>query len=489
MIRAVFILLCAILALGGCDLSTSASDNTGLDLLSNSKKDFPVQVKRNNWKGNNGSNGSGTNSKRRTLIDEVLNEIQAAGNGLGLSAFVLPASNDYQAIPQDPLNPLTRAKVALGEFLFHDTAFSQAGVSDSAPSWSCASCHHSEAGFKAGIAQGVGEGGVGFSQHRVILDSFLNTGLTPDVQPIASPTILNGAYQDVMLWNGQFGNSSSGVNAGIPESQLATPGTPKETNLLQLSGLETQAIAGSTVHRLKFESNGQDDIFDDLLTNNKRYRQLWDRAYPQGSVSITEDAGKAIAAYERTVLANQSPFQKFLGGKKQALTNAELRGAKLFFGKAGCVDCHRGPALSSEVGATADQMFFALGFDDLDASNFIQGDVDDATRLGRGGLTGDSADFYKFKIPQLYNLDDSSIFGHGASFTSVRSVIEYKNGAEPQKANQDIEIDSRIFNLGLSNNDIDDLVAFLEDALYDPDLGRYESKNMPSGECAIVSGC
>ena len=128
-------------------------------------------------------------------------------------------------------------------------------------------------------------------------------------------------------------------------------------------------------------------------------------------------AAKAIAAYERTLLANQSPFQRWLKGDREAMSVQQLKGALLFFGKAGCSGCHTGPALSSKVGAEAEDVFFAIGFADFDttASN-IHGVVDDKTSRGRGGFTDD----YKFKIPQLYNLIDTNVFGHGASFTSVR---------------------------------------------------------------------
>ena len=116
----------------------------------------------------------------------------------------------------------------------------------------------------------------------------------------------------------------------------------------------------------------------------------------------------------------------WLRGDEFAMSQKEISGAEVFFGDGGCVACHQGPALSSPVGATSDQVFFAVGFDDLDTNDII-GEVADGVRLGRGGLTGDPADNYKFKIPQLYNLADINVFGHGGSFSSVREVIEYKN--------------------------------------------------------------
>lgn len=305
----------------------------------------------------------------------------------------------------------------------------------------------------------------------------------PDIQPVASPTILNIAYQSVVLWNGQFGNEpGASVNSGLPLETLATAGTPKEENLRQLSGIETQAIAGQGVHRLKVDN-------DTPLQTNNAYRRLWRDAWHDDADSgdVTGNAGKAIAAFERTVLANRAPFQKWLRGDEAAMSNAELRGAELFFNKAGCFSCHRGPAFSSEFGVGEDEMFFAVGFRDFDVSDSrIHGSVSEATSKGRGGFTGNSSYDYKFKIPQLYNLADTSVFGHGASFRSIREVIEYKNRAIPQSAAARGNLDSRFIPLGLTSDELSDLELFLTVSLYDPDLNRYQPENVPSGECVIV---
>jgi cytochrome c peroxidase len=298
---------------------------------------------------------------------------------------------------------------------------------------------------------------------------------------VASPTVLNSAYQDVMLWNGQFGNSAAGsVNAGIAPSLLMTPDTPKAENGRQLQGLETQAIAGIGVHRLQVEPGS-------VIQTVPAYRALWRAAYGEQSTDVVMDAGKAIAAYERSVLANNSPFQLWLRGDNSALSKVELQGAELFFGKAGCVGCHQGPALSSAQQATADEMFYATGFADLDTSDMrIHGSVNDATSKGRGGFTNNPDDDYRFKIPQLYNLADTTVFGHGASFDSIRAVVEYKNAAMAQSAAAESALDSRFRPLALFDAEIDHLTAFLSSALRDPGLARYEPETVPSGACVTV---
>ena len=106
-------------------------------------------------------------------------------------------------------------------------------------------------------------------------------------------------------------------------------------------------------------------------------------------------------------------------------------------------------------------------------------------RLGRGGLTGREADNYKFKVPQLYNLADINVFGHGGSFTSVREVVEYKNTGVAQNDASTPNLDYRFVPLNLSSTQIDDLLEFLEVSLRDPDLMRYEPTSLPSGLCVI----
>jgi cytochrome c peroxidase len=199
---------------------------------------------------------------------------------------------------------------------------------------------------------------------------------------------------------------------------------------------------------------------------------------------MLEAASFAIAAYERTILANQAPFQDFLRGDEEALTLEEVEGAKVFFGKGQCAGCHNGPALSSPVGSLASEMFMTLGFHDLDIWDDVVGDVNEATKAGRGGFTGDDMDKFAFKVPPLYNLIDTTVFGHGASFSSVEDVVRYKVAASPQHPQVEIvDLDYRFTPLDLTEEEIANLVTFLETSLYDPELMRYVPEELPSGLC------
>lgn len=383
-------------------------------------------------------------------------------------ALILPYSNEFDLIPSDANNPITEAKVALGKLLFHETGLAKLpNMEEGMNTYSCASCHHAKAGFQSGIKQGIGEGGMGFgisgeSRHK----NPMYQDIDLDVQPIRSPSVLNVAYQEVMLWNGQFG--ATGMNQGTEANW--TPGTPKEANNFGFEGVETQAIAGIGVHRLMIE--------EDFILNSE-YKDLFDQAFsdvPTEERYSKINAALAIAAYERTVLPNQAPFQNWLRGDLNAMSDNETKGAMLFFGKANCYACHSGPGLNG-------MDFHALGMSDL-AGDDIFNEVDEATKKGRGGFTGNIEDDYKFKTPQLYNLKDVSFFGHGGSLETIKDVVMYKNDAI--KENSDVPSDrlSPLFiPLSLSDEEVNYISSFLETALYDNSLQRYQPTELPTGNC------
>lgn len=412
-----------------------------------------------------------TNQPISLLDDELEQVLITASGGTGKSHYILPYSHEFDKIPQDPNNPITQAKIDLGALLFHETGI---GLSpkhtSSMGTFSCATCHFASAGFQAGIHQGIGDGGIGFGTNgegRIINPEYQFSEL--DVQPIRTPSALNIAYQEAILWNGQFG--AVGVNAGTEASW--TVGTPKAKNYLGYHGTETQAIAAQDVHRLKMN--------DDICVN-LNYKALFDKAFPESAPGVRygqENTGLAIAAYERIILANQAPFQLWLRGKESAMTEQEKRGAVLFFGKANCASCHNGPSL-------ANMEFHALGMKDLfESSDITYGaNSESCENKGRFCFTKNDADLYRFKVPQLYNLSDSPFYGHGASFRSVRSVVEYKNKGLKENPNVPDDRISTLFKpLGLTEAEVDDITAFIERGLRDPNLLRYQPLSVRSGNC------
>ncbi len=406
--------------------------------------------------------------------NSLISLLESSGKGKGIDFYQMPESNNYDAIPHDPKNTLSKAKVELGKFLFHETGLAQNPLnSKGINTYSCSSCHHAKAGFQACVPQGMGEGGSGFGiqgEKRTIAEGY--TLAQVDVQPIRTPSAMNMAYQTNILWNGQFG--ATHLNVGTEANW--TKGTPKEKNLLGFEGVETQALAGRDVHRMVI-----DKIF---MSNVGSYKRLFEEAFDAASfndpIKLKNNAALAIAAYERTILANQSPFQMWLKGNYGAMTTEQKEGAKLFFGKAGCVNCHNGPSL-------ANMEFYGLGMTNLQngsyGDNVVIGIKDSQPEhKGRGGFTGKTEDMYKFKVPQLYNLKDSPFYGHGAQFTTIKDVIKYKNEAIP--ANKDVpasQLAAKFKPLNLSDTEINQLTDFIENGLYDPNLLRYVPGSLPSG--------
>ena len=405
------------------------------------------------------------------LDDELSQKLSQVSNGIGATAFILPSETDLTNIPQDPLNPLTVEKVSLGKMLFHETGIALAPMQEfSEGTFSCASCHFAGAGFQAGRFQGIGDGGIGFGINgEGRTKGALYEGSQLDVQPIRSPTVMNGAYQKNMLWNGQFG--ATGLNEGTEADW--TVGTPKERNFLGFEGLETQAIAGLGVHRM---------VMDSALIFGTSYKAMFDEAFSASPVSERYNivnAGLAIAAYERTVLSNQAPFQEWLRGDATALSDIQKKGAILFFGEAGCASCHNSPALNS-------MEFYAVGMNDLVdcPEETFKTAQDNPQNLGRGGFTGDAVDNYKFKVPQLYNMAESPFYGHGASLRSIKEVVEYFNLAIAE--NTDVpnnQLANEFVPLQLSNEEVNQVTAFLEEGLYDGNLKRYVPNSLPTGNC------
>ena len=409
--------------------------------------------------------------KKNLLDEELLATIEKVISENGGQSLILPKETDLTNIPQDPKNPLTPEKVSLGKLLFHETGIALAPTKNfQEGTFSCASCHFASAGFQAGRFQGIGDGGIGFGKNgEGRIKDALYHGDELDVQPIRSPSTMNTAYQKNMLWNGQFG--ATGKNVGT--EQAWTPETPKAINSLGFEGLETQAIAGLGVHRM---------VMDSTFIHTTAYKEFFDAAFPEVSTEeryTIKNAGLAIAAYERILLSNQAPFQEWLRGDSKALNEQEKKGALLFFGKAKCGNCHNTPALSS-------MEFYALGMSDLiDCPEpTFKTSLENPQNLGRGGFTGKTEDHYLFKVPQLYNLKDSPFYGHGASFRTIRQVVEYINQAIPENERMDKNQLAPDFKpLNLTAIEITQITAFLEHGLYDNNLKRYEPTQLPSGNC------
>jgi len=389
-------------------------------------------------------------------------------------AYIMPSSSDYASLPnQDVKNPITAEKVALGKMLFFETGI---GLAPKYPvskeAYSCSSCHIPERSFTAGRFQGIADGAVGFGlsgEGRKKNPAY--TGGEVDAQGARPLPVINTTYVTNALWAGSFG--SFNVNEGT--ESVWSNDTLTEINYKGLMGLEANNERALIVHR---------QVINKEVTDSLGYTAMFDAAFPEipENERYTLQTGAfAISAYFRTILTNEAPFQKWLKGDVTAMTDQQKEGALVFFGKAGCVNCHNSPSLNSDP-----HEFFSLGVRNHFQTGYavFRTDRHDKRNLGRGGFTGREEDMHKFKVPQLYNLKDFGFYFHGASKTSLKDVVEYFNEGVPE--NPDIPLSTvspLLIPLHLTQDEMDDLVEFLENGLYDPNMLRYKPEITMSGNC------
>ncbi len=214
---------------------------------------------------------------------------------------------------------------------------------------------------------------------------------------------------------------------------------------------------------------------------------------------------RATATFLRTTVTRNTPFDRFLAGDNRALTEGQLRGARLFFtpaangaGGAGCFSCHSGPILNKQhndpdvagIGQFVEENFINVGIGDhpLQALNRLARNDPNFHDEGRGEITGRQDDAFKFRVVTLRQLKDARTFFHNGSFTKVRDVVEYFNAGIPQDpaAGAAPALSDRFTNprgpgfsngLGLTARQVDDLTDFLENGLFDPAFVRYDARS------------
>jgi len=409
-----------------------------------------------------------------TLDNLLTDALKSSSKTGGLDGYILPSGHDYASLPnQDIKNPVTQAKVDLGKLLFFETGI---GVQPKYPvsmqAYSCSSCHIPSRSFTAGRFQGIADGGVGFGNSGEGREKNpLYLGSEVDAQGARPLAVINTTFITNALWAGSFGS----FNANTGTESVWHQDTLVEINFKELMGLEANNARALAVHR---------QMINKAITDSLGYTGMFDAAFPEipESERYTRLTGSfAIAAYLRTIITNEAPFQDWLKGDQAAMTDQEKRGAILFFGKAGCVRCHNSPSLNA-----LPHKFYALGVRNQFQTAFevFRTDRHDNRNLGRGGFTKRDEDMHKFKVPQLYNLKDFGFYFHGSSKSSIRSVVEYFNEAVPENPDVPVTLISDFFKpLHLTVDEISDLTEFLENGLYDPNMNRYAPDQTLTGKC------
>ena len=387
-----------------------------------------------------------------------------------LAYYQVPHHTNLKDIPAGIGNPLTPEKVELGKMLFFETALGIDAVNPSGmQTFSCSSCHVPAAGFMPGASQGIADGAEGFGingEARRMRADYNETQI--DAQGARPLSMIGVAYVQNSVWAGRFGARFNNVGTEAVWGVL-DPST--EINFSGLDGLEAQNIGGTITHRMRVNET----LLDDL-----GYRELFDAAFydwPANARYGREAMSFALSAYIRTLMPYEAPYQAWLRGNDDAMTEQMKRGALVFFSDAGCYRCHNGPVLNGNT-------FQAVGVNDLCDVGGLATGLNDERNLGRSGFTRRPEDMYAFKVPQLYNLKDSPFYFHGSSHHSIRDVVEYFNAGTPDNPRVPQERISPFFHpLNLTDRQMDDLTEFITHGLFDPNLQRYVPELVLSGNC------
>lgn len=324
------------------------------------------------------------------------------------------------------------AKKELGRLLFWDPILS------GGKEVSCATCHHPKHGYADGLSQSIGVGGEGLGQHR--------QETRPEIPRVGrnSPTVLNAAYNGLL-------------NSGETYDPLAAPMFWDG----RVRSLESQALRPPTsFNEMRGTAYTEEATYDSLLARLRtipEYRQRFAEAFPGSQETISKaHIGKAIASFERTLVARNAPYDRYLRGQKEALSEEQLRGMELFFGKANCASCHSGPMFS-------DYNYYKLA---VEASELT-------------GLDSGRNNAFRFRTPTLRNITETAPYMHNGQHETLREVMNYYNkGKAEQKGIGNVH--PKIKPLNLSEKEMTDIIAFLR-SLTDPDYDRQIPQQVPSG--------
>ncbi len=285
----------------------------------------------------------------------------------------------YLPVPEE--NPITPAKTALGRRLFFDPILSRDFT------LSCASCHDPRRAFTDSLSVAVGVQGRHGTRN--------------------APTLVNRAYGKAQFWDGRA--------ASLEEQALQPIDNPDEFDM----------TVEEVVARLK---------------SHHDYPAFFQAAFGRGANS--EDMGRALATYVRTIFSGEAPIDRYREGDREAVSEQARRGLRLFQGKANCTACHLGPTFT-------DEQFHNTGV------AWRDGELLD---VGRFKVTGKQEDRGRFKTPSLREVFRTAPYMHDGSFATLTEVIEFYNLG----GNANPYLDPELRPLRLSPEEKQALRAFLQ---------------------------
>ena len=326
----------------------------------------------------------------------------------GLSGACQGASGD------EPPDPAVQ-RVELGRHLFYERRLSVEG------NRSCGICHEPALGFTDGFVRAVGS--------------------TDEVHHRNTLTLTNVGRREALTWG-----------AGAPDSL-------EEQLLIPLMG----------EHPVEMGMANEMDAALDELRSDVIYERLFHEAFPESEDPFTlERLSEAIAAFERTLVSQTSPFDRYVAGDEAALDAAARRGLDLFFShRLRCGSCHAGPDLdqpTEEGEIVARHGWFNIGLYDVDGQGAYP-----ARDQGRFEVTGLQEDRGRFRTPTLRNVELTGPYYHDGSGASLADVIrnyaaggrEVLGGPNPGDGRDNPHKSDLVRGFEISEQEAEDLEAFL----------------------------
>lgn len=321
-----------------------------------------------------------------------------------------------------------RKQAEVGRLLFYDKILS------GNRNISCGTCHHPALGTSDGLPLGIGEGGRGLGRART-------TGTGKDRidrrVPRNAPALWNlGAKQITHLMhdgriseNNDYGNRfNTPAQEWLPDglnSLIAAQALFPLTSETEMAGSnEENEIAGAANERKDYAWS----IIAKRVRSNIEYATYFLDAFPELKVASDiriSHIANALAAFIATEFKSlDSPYDQWLSGNGNALTEQAHRGRKLFFGEAQCSTCHSGPLFSN-------QSFKALGLPPFGPGRLRA--FDPLPRdVGRMGETDMLEDAYRFRVPMLRNVALTAPYGHNGAYASLTEILNHH--INPKKA-------------------------------------------------------
>ncbi len=362
----------------------------------------------------------------------------------------------------------------------------------------CMTCHLPVFGTGDGLRFSIGAGGVGIGPART------HPGNTA-VIPRNAPSAFNLFALRGLFWDGRVAEDAQG-NIVTPAGQRLNPHMTSVFEFGPVSAqpmfpvLSHEEMRGASGNELAALSDKQaQQIWKglmDRLGRIREYRRMFEAAYPGQRFAQMNfaHAGNAMAGFFIDRLSfNDSPWDRFLAGDDDAMTEAQLRGARDFM-SARCSVCHNGPAFTDNL------------FHNVAVAQFGPGRGDGAggkDDFGRAHETGRPEDRYAFRTTPLRNVELTGPYGHDGAFMSLRDFVAHYSESDVKLRNFDASTLGTEFSGTLLRNfdgilatrdpllngvvfddqTIDDVTEFLK-ALTDPaarDLSRVVPASVPSG--------